>query len=150
MYQSADIKQSIATGLLLCMRGPLLLCMRGPLLLCMRGPLLLCIRGPLLLCMRGPLPCTCLVHCTCAVHAWSIAPVHAWSIALVSKHYLSKALIQLPRNIEDHAVAHFAFFFILQSILYRESLQNWWFLFYGQTIVEKHKIPLGLHGNHDQ
>ena len=44
---------------------------------------------------------------------------------------LQKILVQLPRNIEDHEIAHFtlcfAFFFILQSILYGESPWNWWF-----------------------
>ena len=55
------------------------------------------------------------------------------SIVLVSKQGLSKTLIQFPRNIEDHTIAHFtpyfAFFFILQSILYRESPQNQRFYF---------------------
>ena len=46
----------------------------------------------------------------------------------MSKHFLPKALIQLPRNTEDNAVAHFnsyfAFFITVQSILYGESSQN--------------------------
>ena len=63
-----------------------------------------------------------------AINSDGIHPAHAQFVVVVSKHYLLKALIQLLRNIEDHATAHFtlcfAFFFILQSILYRESLQN--------------------------
>ena len=49
------------------------------------------------------------------------------SIVYVSKQGLSKTLIQFAKNIEDHTIAHFipyfAFFFILQSILYREIPQ---------------------------
>ena len=63
-----------------------------------------------------------------AINSDGIAPVHAQSVALVSKHNLLNAFIQLPRNMEDHAIAHFtpyfAFFFILQSIVYRDSPQN--------------------------
>ena len=61
------------------------------------------------------------------------------------KHCHSKTFIQLPRNEEDHAIAYFtlyfAYFFTLQSILYKESPQNWRVLSCGQTIEEKHKIP---------
>ena len=57
-----------------------------------------------------------------------LSPVHAQSVVVMSKLYLSKGLIQLPRNIEDHEKAHFtsyfAFLFGLQSILYRECPQN--------------------------
>ena len=53
-----------------------------------------------------------------AINSNGIAHARAPSTAVVSKHYLSKALIQLPRNIDDHAIAHFsqnlAFFLILQ------------------------------------
>ena len=32
----------------------------------------------------------------------------------------------------------------MQPVLYREGLQNWQLLFYGQTVVEKHKsLPPG-------
>ena len=59
--------------------------------------------------------------------------------------YISKALIQVPRNIQDHVIAHFAlyfvFFFSVQSILYRESPQNWQFLSYDQTIGKSIKMP---------
>ena len=32
--------------------------------------------------------------------------MHAQSVAFVSKHCLSKAVTQLPRNTEDSAIAH--------------------------------------------
>ena len=69
--------------------------------------------------------------------------MHAQSVVLVPKHYLSNAVIQLPRNIEGHATArftpYFSFLFILQSVYYRESPQNWPFLFCDQTRGGKHK-----------
>ena len=78
----------------------------------------------------------------------TIVPAHAQSVVPVSKQYLLNAPIQLPRNMEEHATAHFTpyfayfvFFVILQSVLYRESAQNWRFLFCGQTVREKHKDP---------
>ena len=83
-----------------------------------------------------------------AINSEEIAHAHAQSVVLVSKQYLLKAVIQVLRNIEleDHAMAHFtpnfAFLFILQSILYRKSPQNWRFVFCGQIVGEKHKIPL--------
>ena len=40
-----------------------------------------------------------------AINRDGIAPVHVQSVVLVSKHYFSKTLIQLPRNTEDHAIA---------------------------------------------
>ena len=47
------------------------------------------------------------------------------SMLLLCEHNLSKALIQLPRNIEDSAIAHLTsyleFLFTVQSVLYRES-----------------------------
>ena len=66
--------------------------------------------------------------------------------------YVLEAPIQLLSNREDHAIAHltsyFAFFFILQCTLYRESPPNWQFLFCGQTIEEKHIIiSSGSHGH---
>ena len=82
---------------------------------------------------------------TKAINSDRIPPVHAQSIALVSKHYLLKVLIQLPRSIDDHAItyltSYLAFFFILQSILYKESPLNWPLLFGGATIEEKQEIP---------
>ena len=78
-----------------------------------------------------------------------IAPALARSVVLMSKHYLSKAFIQLQRNIEDHGTPHFTpyfgFFFILKSIFYRESPQNWRLLFCSHIIGEKHKISPGSH-----
>ena len=51
---------------------------------------------------------------------------HAKSVALVCKHYLSKALTQLPRNIEDSAIAHltphFEFLFTVQFSLVKIEL----------------------------
>ena len=42
-----------------------------------------------------------------------IDPAHAQSGIRVYKHHLLKALVQLPRNIADHAIAHFNPYFVL-------------------------------------
>ena len=47
-----------------------------------------------------------------AVNSDVIARPHAQFVAVVPKHYLLKALIQLPRSIEDHAIAHFTLYFV--------------------------------------
>ena len=64
-----------------------------------------------------------------------IISAHAQSVALVRTHYLSKSLVQLPRNIEDSTIAHltpyFDLFFTVQSILYRKNSENGQFLFCG-------------------
>ena len=56
-----------------------------------------------------------------AINSDGIVPAHVQFVVLVPERYILKALIQLTRNIENHAIArftpYFAFFFIQQSIL---------------------------------
>ena len=63
-----------------------------------------------------------------AISNYEFAPVHAQSVVLVFKHFLSKALTQLLRNIEDHVIGHFtqylALFFILHSIFVQREPRN--------------------------
>ena len=79
--------------------------------------------------------------------------MHVQSVAPVCKHYLTKALIQLPRKIEDSVIAHlnpnviahlnsyFKLFFAVQLSLHREISETCWFLSYGQTKEKKALNP---------
>ena len=42
--------------------------------------------------------------------------MYAQSLVLVSEHFLSRALIQLTRNTEDHATACFSPYFVFFSL----------------------------------
>ena len=71
-----------------------------------------------------------------AINNDGIASARAQSIALMCKHYLSKALTQLARNIEDSSIAHsvqyFEFFHCTIKLVLRE-LWGLSFIFHDQT-----------------
>ena len=69
------------------------------------------------------------------------APRYAHSVVLVSKLCLSKVVIQLPRNIEEHEIAHvtpyFVFFHFAINLVKREPSKLAIFILW-PTVVEKH------------
>ena len=90
-----------------------------------------------------------------AINTDEVASAHAPFAFLVFEYCFAKALIQLPKNMEDHLIAcfttDFAFCFTVKSVLYGEKAVKINDFYFVATLYEKSKksVPPGSH-NHNR
>ena len=78
-----------------------------------------------------------------AINSEEIDSTHAQFFVFVSKYNILKALIQLPRNTEDHAIAYFTPNFVIYFVQRRLSKLAIVILWPNYTRTEE--IPSGSH-----